>query len=156
MPDEKAPEEVPQAELPPVEPFNEPVVEALAEAAPPPPPPPAAPVAVEPAPSAAAGDNRHRNSITDCGGEFQIIACAMSVSIPACQQYLAGTKGYRLLRPFNGIEACGLSASVSAYFPSGSVALFSPRIDSDDDALRAKLLCSLADQFWMQHSSSID
>ena len=77
MSDEKAPEEMPDAELPPVEPFNEPpveppievtpppvepfsepLVEAPAGAAAPPAPPPAEPVAIGPAPSAAAGDNK--------------------------------------------------------------------------------------------------
>jgi len=75
MSDEKAPEEMPDAELPPVEPFNvppveppievtpplvepfsEPLVEAPAGAAPPPAPPPEAPVAIEPAASSGAGD----------------------------------------------------------------------------------------------------
>ena len=75
MSDEKAPEELPEADLPPVEPFNEPPVEppmevtpppvepfseALFEApagvVPPPAPPPAEPVAIEPAPSSGASD----------------------------------------------------------------------------------------------------
>jgi|WetSurMetagenome_2_1015567.scaffolds.fasta_scaffold286252_2 uncharacterized protein len=77
MSEEKVPEEMPDAELPPVEPFNEPPVESpiavtprpvepfsepLAEApagaAPPPAPPPAEPVKSWPAPSAAASDNK--------------------------------------------------------------------------------------------------
>ena len=76
MSDEKAPEEMPDAELPPVEPFNEPSVELPIEVTPPPvepfseplvkrrpeprrtTPPPAAPVAIEPAPSSGAGDTK--------------------------------------------------------------------------------------------------
>ena len=77
MPDEKAPEELPDAELPPVEPFSEPPVEAPVEDAPPPveavqsnrwlkrrpelappPAPPEAPVAIEPAPSSGASDTK--------------------------------------------------------------------------------------------------
>jgi len=58
MPDEKVPEELPQTELPPVEPFIEPSATGKPPVEPPPAPPPFAPVAVEPAPSAAAGDNK--------------------------------------------------------------------------------------------------
>ena len=63
MPDEKAPVELPDVELPPVEPVSELPAEAPVEAELPPveevvapPPPPAAPVAIEPAPSSGAGD----------------------------------------------------------------------------------------------------
>ena len=75
MSDEKAPEEIPDVELPPVEPFSEPPVEPPIEVTPPPvepfseplveapvgtapPPPPEAPVAIEPAPSSGAGDTK--------------------------------------------------------------------------------------------------
>jgi uncharacterized protein len=76
MPDEKVPEDLSEAELPPVEPVSEPSPEVPVDAAPPPaksageppveapvkaalpPPPPEASVAVEPARSVAPGDNK--------------------------------------------------------------------------------------------------
>ena len=102
-------------------------------------------------------DHRNANRLAHGTGEFDIISCLPAISIPACDQQLAGAEVHRVARPFHRVDPRGPPPPVRQHLPAHCIAFARPaRIYGYDDTLRAELVRAFPDQIGLEHSLCID
>ena len=90
------------------------------------------------------GDDRHLDRVGDGARQGQVVAVEVAVGVHAGDQQLAGAQLDDPLRPLDGVEAGGAAAAVGVDLPAPFAD--GPRVDGDDDALRAEALRRPADE----------